>query len=66
MNPTLTRREFSRRALASAGAILAAPAFLRGQNLNDKLNIAIIGSGGRGAGESRERGLGEHRRPLRT
>jgi predicted dehydrogenase len=50
MNPTVTRREFSRRALASAGALLAAPAFLRGQNLNNKLNIAIIGSGGRGAG----------------
>jgi predicted dehydrogenase len=28
--------------------VLAAPAFLRGQNLNDKLNIAIIGAGGRG------------------
>jgi predicted dehydrogenase len=50
MNPALTRREFSRRALASAGALFAAPAFLRGQNLNSKLNIAIIGSGGRGAG----------------
>ena len=28
---------------------LAAPAFLRGQNLNNKLNIAFIGSGGRGS-----------------
>lgn len=29
---------------------LGAPAIVRGQNLNDKLNIAIIGAGGRGAG----------------
>ena len=45
----LTRRQFTRTALAGAGAIAAAPAFLRGQNLNSKLNIAIIGAGGRGA-----------------
>jgi predicted dehydrogenase len=30
--------------------MLAAPAILRGQNLNEKLDIAIIGSGGRGYG----------------
>ena len=29
--------------------MLGAPAFLRGRNLNDKLNIACIGVGGRGA-----------------
>src|SRR5439155_5606701 len=40
----ITRRKF----LAAAGATIAAPAFLRGRNLLDKLNIAIIGSGGRG------------------
>ena len=34
--------------LAAAGAIGVAPAFLRGQNLNNKLNIAIIGTGSRG------------------
>ncbi|WP_414662346.1 Gfo/Idh/MocA family protein [Horticoccus sp. 23ND18S-11] len=43
----LTRRQFAQKALASA-AVLSAPAFLRGQNLNSKLNVAIIGSGGRG------------------
>jgi len=43
----ITRREFVARALTTA-VIAGAPAFLRGQNLNDKLNIAFIGSGGRG------------------
>ena len=50
MNKTLsrrmTRREFVGRALA-AGIISGAPAFLRGQNLNSKLNIAFIACGGR-------------------
>src|SRR5438445_8905469 len=41
----VTRRTF----LAAAGATLAAPAFARGRNLLDKLNIAVIGTGGRGA-----------------
>jgi predicted dehydrogenase len=42
----LTRREFVGRALA-AGLVSGAPAFLRGQNLNNKLNIAFIACGGR-------------------
>src|SRR4051812_33098181 len=41
----VTRRSF----LAAAGAMVAAPAFLRGRDAANKLNIAIIGSGGRGA-----------------
>ncbi len=49
MQPTrLTRREFVGRSLVTAGVIAGAPAFLRGQNLNSKLNIAFIGCGGRG------------------
>ena len=49
MKPTiLSRRHFTRTMPATAGAIGVAPAFLRGQNLNNKLNIAIIGAGGRG------------------
>jgi len=44
----VTRRQFHRAALAAAGTALAAPAFVRGRNLNERLNIAIIGSGGRG------------------
>src|SRR6266404_6002636 len=42
----MTRREFFGRALA-VGIISGAPAFLRGQNLNNKLNIAFIACGGR-------------------
>jgi predicted dehydrogenase len=44
-----TRREFARRA-ATAVAAITAPAFLRGQNLNGRLNLAVIGTGGRGGG----------------
>ncbi len=42
-----TRRQFGR-AAAGALATFAAPAIVRGRNLNDKLNIAAIGVGGRG------------------
>src|SRR5688572_23080178 len=44
-----TRREFVGTALSAAGVMAGAPALLRGQNLNNKLNLAIIGAGGRGA-----------------
>src|SRR6185436_17131804 len=44
----ITRREFVGGALTAAGVVAGAPALLRGQNLNNKLNLAIIGSGGRG------------------
>src|SRR5918993_1934862 len=44
----VTRREFVGHALATGVALSQAPAFLRGQNLNSKLNIAVIGAGGRG------------------
>jgi hypothetical protein len=44
----VTRREFVKTgALATAGIITGAPAFLRGQNLNSKMNIAFIAAGGR-------------------
>src|SRR5437868_5407764 len=43
-----TRRQFNTGLLAGAIASMSAPAFLRGRNLNDKLNIAVIGTGGRG------------------
>ena len=42
----ITRREFVGGALA-AGVVAGAPAFLRGRNLNDKLDIAFIACGGR-------------------
>jgi predicted dehydrogenase len=50
----MTRREFVGGALATAGIVTGAPALLRGQNLNDKLNIAFIGSGGRANASLRE------------
>src|SRR5438552_8216808 len=43
----MTRREFVGSALAAAGVATGAPALLRGQNLNNKLNIAFIAAGGR-------------------
>ncbi|MFM9069188.1 MAG: Gfo/Idh/MocA family protein [Planctomycetota bacterium] len=50
----LNRRRFlGTTAAASAAAIIAplgAPAIVRGMNLNSKLNVAVIGTGGRGAG----------------
>src|SRR5947199_2744164 len=48
MNQIISRRQFTQKMFAAAGAITAAPAFLRGQNLNSKLNIAVIATGGRG------------------
>ncbi len=46
-NRSFNRRDFLGSAAAS-GILLGAPAFLRGSNLNEKLDIAIVGSGGRG------------------
>jgi predicted dehydrogenase len=45
----LNRRALLKTGAAAAASLFAAPALLRGSNLNDKLNIAIIGCGGRGA-----------------
>ena len=46
----LNRRDFVKRvALTAAGAAVGAPAILRARGLNDKLNIAMIAAGGRGA-----------------
>ena len=47
----MTRREFVGGAVAAAGVVAGAPAFLRGRNLNDKLNIAFIACGGRATRE---------------
>src|SRR5690242_12043753 len=53
-NRTITRRHFTRSALAVAAGTLAAPAILRGANLNSKLNIAVLGAAGRGADDAKE------------
>ena len=45
----LSRRTFLQTSAAATGAAaFSVPTILRGRNLNEKLNIAIIGSGGRG------------------
>jgi len=47
----VSRRKFLQGAAAAAGAaVLGAPAIARALGANDKLDIAIIGAGGRGAG----------------
>ena len=46
---SLSRRQFLKTSTAAASAVIVAPAIVRGTNLNEKLNIAIIGCGGRGA-----------------
>ena len=43
----ISRRQFLHSTSLATGAVLAMPALLRGQNLNQKLNIGIIGAGGR-------------------
>ena len=46
---SMNRRRFLATSASAAAAVgFGAPAILRGRNLNEKLNIAIIGSGGRG------------------
>ncbi|REK09498.1 MAG: gfo/Idh/MocA family oxidoreductase [Planctomycetota bacterium] len=49
----LTRRGFVQTAAASTLGTFAAPALLSARGTGDKLNIAIIGSGGRGASNMR-------------
>jgi len=51
---TASRRQFLKStAIAAGSSLLAAPAIVSGRNLNEKLNIAIIGAGGRGASNTR-------------
>lgn len=50
-----SRRSFLQRSALAAGAATAGfPAIVRGQNLNERLNIALIGVGGRGVGNFTE------------
>ena len=44
-----TRREFGKVAVGAAVGAFAMPGIVSGRNLNEKLNIAVIGVGGRGA-----------------
>ncbi len=60
MKPTIkpartgqSRRQFLQTTALAAGAVtLGFPALVRGQNLNSKLNIAVIGAGGKGASDT--------------
>src|SRR5476651_2714703 len=47
------RRNFLKTATLAGGAVaFGVPTLLRAQNLNSKLNIAVIGAGGKGAGDT--------------
>src|SRR4051794_38384084 len=46
---SLSSRRTFLKTTATTSVALAAPRFLRARNANEKLNIAIIGAGGRGA-----------------
>ncbi len=46
---SLSRRKFLQHSATAASTLFAAPAILHARNLNDKLNLAVIGVGGRGA-----------------
>jgi len=50
---SISRRQFLHSAVAGGAAAFAAPALLHARDANEKLNIAIIGSGGRGAANLR-------------
>jgi predicted dehydrogenase len=47
MNLVNSRRKFVKTGLSAAASVIAAPAVVRGRNLNERLRIAVIGMGGR-------------------
>src|SRR5687768_16042596 len=49
MKTPVSRRRFLQDSATAGASLLAFPAIVSAQNANEKLNIAIIGSGGRGA-----------------
>lgn len=49
----ISRRNFlTKSSLAIGAAALSGPYILRGQNLNNKLNVGVIGAGGKGASDT--------------
>jgi predicted dehydrogenase len=52
--PALTRRRFLQQTALAGAAALGAPAFVSCRSPNDKLNVAVIGCGGRGAANLKE------------
>ena len=50
----LSRRHFIKYTTLATAAFGVAPAFLRGQNLNSLVNVAVIGAGGKGSSDTDE------------
>ncbi len=48
----ITRRRFLQSTGLTAGSLIAAPAIVSGQNLNERIRIACIGVGGKGASDT--------------
>ena len=48
----LSRRHFIKYTAATTAILGVAPAFLRGQNLNDRIRIGVIGAGGKGSSDT--------------
>lgn len=53
MTRPTTRRQFLEISAVAGTSLFAAPAILRAKNLNEKLNVACIGVGGRGGALAR-------------
>src|SRR5262245_40291459 len=53
MHTPITRRSFLQTA-AATGFVAAAPAFVRGRDLNSKMDVDVVGCGGRGGGNMKE------------
>src|SRR5262245_16134881 len=56
---SLSRRRFLQRTALAGAALIGAPAFVSSRGSAEKLNIALIGCGGRGAANMKEM-LGEN------
>src|SRR5690348_6388108 len=53
-----TRRQFVKTLAGTTVGAIAAPAIVRGRSLNDKLNIAMIATGGRGGFNLKQPAIG--------
>src|SRR5262245_33206772 len=53
MSTPITRRSFLKTA-AATGFLAGAPAYVRGRDLNSKIDIAVVGCGGRGGANMKE------------
>lgn len=53
LNSEFSRRKFIKTySTAAAAAVMSGPYLVRGQNLNSKINIAVIGAGGKGSSDT--------------